>query len=65
MTTFFPIDVFKNHPLIPKDVVISGWIWEVETRRLRAPTLDPEKRLRTDVSSTAFGVNTKQPARWG
>ncbi|WP_432745336.1 carbonic anhydrase [Methylobacter sp. G7] len=65
VTCMRTIDVFKNHPLIPKDVVISGWIWEVETRRLRAPTLDPEKRLRTDVSSTAFGVNTKQPARWG
>lgn len=65
VTCMRTIDVFKKHPLIPKDVVISGWIWEVETRRLRAPTLDPEKRLRTDVSSTAFGVKTKQPARWG
>ncbi len=58
------IEAFKNHPLIPKDVVISGWVWEVETRRLRAPTLDPEKRLRTDVASTAFGVSAKQPERW-
>ncbi|MBL1265199.1 beta-class carbonic anhydrase [Candidatus Methylomicrobium oryzae] len=58
------IDTFRTHPLIPRDVVVSGWIWEVETRRLRAPTLDPEKRLRTDVVSSAFGVAEKQPDRW-
>lgn len=59
------IETFRNHPLIPKDVIISGWIWEVETRRLRAPTLDAEKRLRTDVTSDVFGVTAKQPVRWG
>ncbi len=58
------IEAFKNHPLIPKDVVISGWVWEVETRRLRAPTRDPEKRARTDVTSAQFGVKVKQPPRW-
>jgi len=58
------VEVFRNHPLIPKDVVISGWIWEVETRRLRPPTLDADKRLRTDVSSTQFGVKQAQPPRW-
>ena len=58
------IEAFKNHPLIPKDVVISGWIWEVETRRLRAPTRDTEKRARTDVTSAQFGVKEKQPPRW-
>lgn len=58
------IETFKNHPLIPKDVVISGWVWEVETRRLRAPTRDAEKRARTDVTSDQFGVKGKQPPRW-
>jgi len=58
------IEAFKNHPLIPKDVVISGWVWEVETRRLRAPTRDHEKRARTDVTASQFGVKGKQPARW-
>lgn len=58
------IEAFKNHPLIPKDVTVSGWVWEVETRRLRAPTLDAEKRARTDVTSTQFGVKEKQPSRW-
>ena len=58
------IEVFKNHPLIPKDVIVSGWIWEVETRRLRAPTQDSEKRSRTDATSVQFGVKEKQPPRW-
>lgn len=58
------VETFKNHPLIPKDVVVSGWIWEVETRRLRVPTLDPEKRAKTDVTSAQFAVTDKQPPRW-
>jgi len=58
------IETFRNHPLIPKDVIVSGWVWEVETRRLRAPTRDPEKRARTDVTSGQFGVTAKQPPRW-
>lgn len=58
------VETFKNHPLIPKDVVVSGWIWEVETRRLRVPTLDPEKRATTDVTSAQFAVTDKQPPRW-
>src|SRR5687768_454166 len=58
------IEAFKNHPLIPKDVVISGWVWEVETRRLRAPRRDAEKRARTDVTSAQFGIQGKQPSRW-
>lgn len=64
VTCLKTIEAFKKHPLIPKDIVISGWIWEVETRRLRAPTVDSEKRLRTDVTSTVFGVTGKQPNRW-
>jgi carbonic anhydrase len=58
------IETFRNHPLIPKDVAISGWVWEVETRRLRAPTHDPEKRARTDVLARQFGVSGQQPPRW-
>jgi len=58
------VEAFKNHPLIPKDVTVSGWIWEVETRRLRAPTQEAEKRGRTDVTSSQFGVQDKQPVRW-
>ncbi len=57
------VDTFKNHPLIPDDVIVSGWIWEVETRRLRPPTQDQEKRARTDTTAKQFGVS-KQPPRW-
>jgi carbonic anhydrase len=59
------VESFKNHPLIPKDVTVSGWVWEVETRRLRAPTLDAEKRERTDHTCAQFGIKAKQPPRWG
>jgi carbonic anhydrase len=58
------VEAFKKHPLIPRHVTVSGWIWEVETRRLRAPTKDPEKRARTDVTAAQFGVEAKQPPRW-
>ena len=61
------IETFRNHPLIPKDVTISGWIWEVETRRLRAPMpgVAAEKRtLIPDVTSASLNVKSKQPARW-
>lgn len=58
------IEAFKNHPLIPDHVTISGWIWEVETRRLRAPALDARNRTCTDVSTQDFGVKGKQPPRW-
>lgn len=58
------VKTFENHPLIPKDVVISGWIWEVETRRLRAPTMDAGQRARTDATSAASSVKGKQPPRW-
>lgn len=59
------VEAFKNHPLIPKDVTISGWVWEVETRRLRPPTHDADKRARTDVTAAQFGIKGKQPPRWG
>lgn len=31
------VEYVKNHPLIPKHVTVSGWIWEVETGHLRPP----------------------------
>lgn len=58
------VETFQNHPLIPDDITVSGWVWEVETRRLRPPTLDADKRVRTDVTSSQFGVAKPQPPRW-
>ena len=59
------IEAFKKHPLIPDNITISGWIWEVETRRLRAPMADLPKSTHTDTLSSDFGVQGKQPPRWG
>jgi carbonic anhydrase len=58
------IEAFEKHPLIPDNVTVSGWVWEVETRRLRKPTRDPAKRARTDVAGNDFGVTAPQPDRW-
>jgi carbonic anhydrase len=31
------VEILRNHPLIPKDVKISAYVYEVETHRLRKP----------------------------
>nr|G0WXL9.1 RecName: Full=Carbon disulfide hydrolase; Short=CS(2) hydrolase; AltName: Full=Carbon disulfide lyase [Acidianus sp. A1-3]3TEN_A Chain A, CS2 hydrolase [Acidianus sp. A1-3]3TEN_B Chain B, CS2 hydrolase [Acidianus sp. A1-3]3TEN_C Chain C, CS2 hydrolase [Acidianus sp. A1-3]3TEN_D Chain D, CS2 hydrolase [Acidianus sp. A1-3]3TEN_E Chain E, CS2 hydrolase [Acidianus sp. A1-3]3TEN_F Chain F, CS2 hydrolase [Acidianus sp. A1-3]3TEN_G Chain G, CS2 hydrolase [Acidianus sp. A1-3]3TEN_H Chain H, CS2 len=31
------VEILRNHPLIPKDVRITGYVYEVETHRLRKP----------------------------
>ena len=31
------VELFRNSPLIPKEVVIHGYVWEVENLRLRRP----------------------------
>jgi len=31
------VEAFRNHPLIPKDVPITSYVYEVESRRLRRP----------------------------
>jgi carbonic anhydrase len=31
------VEVLRNHPLIPKDVRITGYVYEVETHRFRKP----------------------------
>lgn len=41
------IDYLRSSPLIPKDVTISGWIWEVESMRLRPPHRIISERVRT------------------
>lgn len=59
------VEYIRNHPLIPDHVTISGWIWETEFRRLRAPIVGTtEGRERTQYSAAVMGVNGKQPPRW-
>jgi carbonic anhydrase len=63
-TTIRTVEYIKNHPLIPKDITISGWIWEVENQRLRKPTLSNTGRERTHSTAASFGVKCPQPPRW-
>jgi carbonic anhydrase len=58
------VEYLKNHPLIPDDITISGWVWETEFRRLRAPTTDNDARARTQYSTSTMGVAGAQPQRW-
>lgn len=58
------VELLRNHPLIPKEVVISGWIWETEFRRLRAPDLEAPTRALTQATAASMGVKGKQPPRW-
>lgn len=59
------VEAFRHHPLIPKDITISGWVWETEFRRLRAP--NPSARNRPVTQPTAESMKVKggkQPPRW-
>jgi carbonic anhydrase len=47
------VEYVRNHPLIPKDVTVSGWIWEVETARLRPPHVRIAEKVNT---SKAMGA---------
>lgn len=59
------VELLRNHPLIPKDVTISGWIWETEFRRLRAPDPNAPTRAVTQPTAASMKVKGKQPPRWG
>lgn len=58
------VDQLRNHPLIPNDITISGWIWETEFRRLRAPDLNAPTRAVSQPTAASMGVKGKQPPRW-
>ena len=59
------VDLLRNHPLIPDDITISGWIWETELRRLRAPDVNAPNRVVTQATASSMNVKGQQPARWG
>ena len=42
------VELVRNHPLIPKHVSVSGWIYEVETGNLRPP----HRRVGNKVNTT-------------
>ncbi len=41
------VELLRNCPLIPKDVIIHGYIWEVESRTLRRPYERLSERVNT------------------
>ncbi|OOZ42245.1 carbonic anhydrase [Solemya elarraichensis gill symbiont] len=58
------VDQLLNHPLIPDDITISGWVWETEFRRLRAPDVNAATRAVTQATTASMGVKGDQPPRW-
>lgn len=64
VTCMRTVEAFRNHPLIPKDITISGWIWETEFRRLRAPNAKAPNRSVTQATAESMKVKGRQPARW-
>jgi len=41
------VELLRNSPLIPRDVTIHGYVWEVENRRLRPPGERLSERVNT------------------
>jgi carbonic anhydrase len=56
--TIKQVEMLRSSPLIPDDVVIHGYIWEVETQSLRLPY----ERLSEKVNTAeAMGAKTQLP----
>ena len=47
------VDYVRNHPLIPKHVTVSGWVWEVETGHLRPPHIRMGEKVNTNKAMGA------------
>ncbi|QZA33642.1 carbonic anhydrase [Hydrogenibacillus sp. N12] len=45
--TIAQVEYLRNHPLIPKDTVINGYVYEVESHRLRRPHQRLSRRVNT------------------
>lgn len=45
--TVAQVEYLRNHPLIPKDTIIKGYVYEVETNRLRRPHQLLSRRVNT------------------
>ena len=58
------VEYLQKHPLTPDEIVISGWIWETEFRRLRAPDLNAPNRGVTKATAASMKVKCDQPPRW-
>jgi len=49
------VELLRNSPLIPKDVVIHGYVWEVECGKLRRPHARLCERVNTSKQMGAKG----------
>lgn len=45
--TVAQVEFLRHHPLIPKDTIINGYVYEVETNRLRRPHQLLSRRVNT------------------
>lgn len=48
------VELLRNCPFIPKDVVIHGYIWEVENRKLRKPGEMLSRKVNTSEEMGCF-----------
>jgi len=53
--TVAQVELLRNHPLIPKDVTVKGYIYEVETGRLRRPFEMLSRRVNSRGEMTGAG----------
>ncbi len=56
--TIQQVELLRRSPLIPDDVVIHGYIWEIETQSLRRPYDRLSEKVNT---ADAMGVKTQLP----
>lgn len=49
------VDLLRNSPLIPKDVLVHGYVWEVESMKLRRPDTRLGERVNTAKAMAAKG----------
>jgi len=49
------VELLRNSPLIPTDVQIHGYVWEVETMRLRRPGVRLSEKVNTAKAMGAKG----------
>lgn len=49
------VELLRNHPLIPKDIAVHGYVYEVETGVLRPPHKSLSRRVNTYREMAAAG----------
>ena len=49
------VELLRSSPLIPREVVINGYVWEVENRRLRRPFARLSEKVNTAQQMGATG----------